>query len=86
MGYAVVSLGSVAVLARTRRYRLFRFSQLLLTRSVLLPFLLIVALSRLVNSSAVILWSFICPLGALIFDEPRRAPRWLLAVLGLVIV
>lgn len=84
MGYAVISLGSVILFARSRRYRFFRFSQLLLI--LLLPFLLMLALGGFINSSAVILWSFICPLGALIFDEPRTAPRWFLVFLGLVVV
>lgn len=84
LSYAAISLGSVLLFARTRRYRFFRFSQLLLI--LLLPFLLMVALGGFINSSAVILWSFICPLGALIFDEPRHAPRWFLAFLGLVVL
>jgi guanylate cyclase len=32
------------------------------------------------------LWSLICPLGAMLFDEPRRAPRWFLAYLGLIVL
>lgn len=82
MGYAAISLVSVLVFARTRRYGFFRFSQL--TLILLLPFLLMVALGGFVNSSAVILWSLICPLGALLFDEPRYAPRWFLAYAALV--
>src|SRR5574341_788772 len=81
-GYAAISLVSVLVFARTRRYGFFRFSQL--TLILLLPFLLMVALGGFVNSSAVILWSLICPLGALLFDEPRYAPRWFLAYAALV--
>jgi len=30
------------------------------------------------------LWSLICPLGAMLFDEPRHAPRWFLAFISLV--
>ena len=26
--------------------------------------------------SAVILWALICPMAAMLFDEPRNAPRW----------
>ena len=82
--YSVVSLLSVVLFGLTRRYRLFRFSQLLLI--LLLPFLLMLALGGFVNSSAVILWSLICPLGALLFAEPRQAPRWFMAYFGLVIL
>ena len=84
LSYTVVSLLSVAIFALTRRYRFFRSSQLLLI--LLLPFLLQIALGGFVNSSAVVLWSLICPFGALLFEEPRRAPWWFLAYLSLVVV
>ena len=84
LSYALVSSLSITLFGLTRRYRLFRFSQLLLI--LLLPFLLMVALGGFVNSSAVVLWSLLCPLGALLFDEPRRAPLWFTAYLGLVVV
>ena len=82
LSYAAISLLSVVVFSLTRRYQFFRFSQLALI--LLLPFLLMLSLGGFVNSSAVILWSLICPIGALLFDEPRHAPRWLLAYLGLL--
>ena len=84
LGYSMVSLLSFIVFALTRRYRFYRFSQLLLI--LLLPFLLMLALGGFVNSSAVILWSLICPLGALLFDEPRHAPYWFAAYAGLVVI
>ncbi len=82
LSYAIVSCLSVIVFHLTRRYGFFRFSQLLFI--LLLPFLLMLALGGFVKSSAVILWSLISPLGALIFDEPRQALRWLAAYLGLI--
>jgi guanylate cyclase len=84
LSYALISSLSVALFAFTRRYHFFRFSQLLLI--LLLPFLLQLALGGFVNSSAVVLWSLICPFGALLFDEPRRARWWFLAYLALVIL
>ena len=84
LSYSVVSLLSVVIFALTRRYRFFRFSQLLLI--LLLPFLLQVAMGGFINSSGVVLWSLLCPLGALLFSEPRHAPGWFLAYLGLVFV
>jgi guanylate cyclase len=83
LSYSVVSLLSIFHFGLTRRYRFFRFSQLMLI--LLLPFLLMVALGGFVNGSAVILWALISPLGALLFDEPRHAPRWFLAFTGLVV-
>jgi len=84
LSYAIISLISVIHFGRTRQYRFFRFSQL--TLILLLPFLLMVALGGFINGSAVILWSLICPMGAMLFDEPRHAPRWFLAFLGLVVL
>jgi guanylate cyclase len=45
-----------------------------------------ITLGGFLTSSAVVLWSLISPLGALLFDEPRHAMRWLLGYLGLVIL
>jgi adenylate cyclase len=84
LGYALISALSVALFGVTRRFHFFRASQLVLI--LLLPFLLMLALGGFVNSSAVILWSIISPLGALIFDEPRRAPRWFLGYAFLLIL
>jgi adenylate cyclase len=84
MGYSVASSLSVIVFHLTRRYRPFLFTQLLLI--LFLPFLLMLALGGFIRSSAVILWSLLAPLGALLFDEPRRALRWLTAYLSLAIL
>lgn len=82
--YGIFSLLSIFYFARTRQYAFFRFSQLLLI--LLLPFLLMVTLGGFINGSAVVLWALICPLGALLFDNPRHALRWFLAFVGLVIL
>ena len=84
LSYSFISLLSIINFGRTRQYRFFRFSQLALI--LLLPFFLMVALGGFVNGSAVILWSLICPLGALLFDEPRHAPGWFLAFAILVAI
>jgi guanylate cyclase len=83
-GYALISILSVIVFHLTRRYQPFLFTQLLLI--LFLPFLLMIALGGFIRSSAVILWSLLSPLGALLFDEPRRALRWLAAYLSLAII
>ncbi|MBI3375045.1 MAG: adenylate/guanylate cyclase domain-containing protein [Betaproteobacteria bacterium] len=83
LAYACISLVSVALFAATGRYALFRSSQFVLI--LLLPFLLQLALGGFVSSSAVVLWSLLCPLGALLFDEPRRAPRWFAAFAAIVV-
>ncbi|MBI5301016.1 MAG: adenylate/guanylate cyclase domain-containing protein [Chloroflexi bacterium] len=82
--YAALSVLSIFVFARRRDYARFRFTQLLLI--LLLPFLLQIALGGFINSSAVILWSLICPIGALIFAGPRQAVRWFALYLLLVVI
>lgn len=84
LSYSIISLLSILYFGWTRQYRFFRFSQLALI--LLLPFFLMLALGGFVNGSAVMLWALICPMGAMLFDEPRHAPRWFLAFLGLVVL
>ncbi|HXQ39495.1 MAG TPA: adenylate/guanylate cyclase domain-containing protein [Anaerolineales bacterium] len=84
LGYAIISMLSIIYFGRTRQYQFFRFSQL--TLILLLPFLLMVALGGFLDGSAVVLWALICPMGALLFDEPRHAPRWFLAFIILVVL
>ena len=84
LSYSVISLLSIYHFGVTRRYRLFRFSQLILI--LLLPFFLMMSLGGFLNGSAVILWALICPLGALLFDEPSHALRWFIAFASLVVL
>ncbi len=83
--YAVLSFLNLAVYRLFRRYLLFRFTQILF--SLLLPFLLMVALrGGFLNSSAVIFWSLIAPLGALLVAGYRQATGWFLAYLVLLLI
>lgn len=84
IGYSTISLLSVIIYGFTHRYPLFLFSQLLFL--LLLPFVLMLVLGGFVNSSGVILWSLFSPIGAMLFTEPRQAPRWFLAYIILVIL
>jgi adenylate cyclase len=75
--YQLASAASLYTFARTRRYRLFRVSQLLM--SLLLPFALQWSLGGFAASSAVSLWAFTCPVGALLFVGARQAVPWFVA-------
>jgi guanylate cyclase len=72
--YFAVSLGSLVVFARTRRFRLLLVTQLL---DILLT---TTAGQMLVGgflpSGGVGLWGILAPLGALVFLEVRQAVRW----------
>jgi adenylate cyclase len=84
LSYSVFSLFSILYFSVSHRFGIFRFSQLLLI--LLLPCALMTALGGFMNGSAVILWSLICPLGALLFDKPHHAPKWFVAFAVLVIL
>lgn len=84
LSYSVISLFSIIYFGVTRKFQVFRFSQLLFI--LLLPFALMLALGGFVNGSAVISWGLISPLGAMLFDKQSNAPRWLLAFISLLII
>src|SRR6187431_160361 len=80
--YQVASMVGLAVFARTKRYGAYRASQV--GMFLLLPFVLQWSLGGFVESSAVALWAFVAPLGALVFYGPRQAVAWFGAFLALV--
>jgi adenylate cyclase len=84
LAYQLASAASLCTFARTRRYRLFRASQLLM--SLLLPFALQWSLGGFAASSAVSLWAFTSPVGALLFVGARPAVPWFVAFAALVAV
>ena len=81
--YQLASAASIYTFARTHRFHLFRASQLLM--SLLLPFALQWSLGGFAASSAVALWAFACPVGALLFVGTRQAVPWFLAFAALVV-
>jgi guanylate cyclase len=82
--YTVLSVLCLAVFARSRRFAFLRDAEL--TMILVTPALLSVVLGGLVPSSGVILWSFLAPLGAAVFDRPDRAWRWFAGFLALLVV
>jgi adenylate cyclase len=83
-GYTLGSLLSLIAFHATRSFRLLRTLQLSLI--LVTPFLLMIVLGGFVPSSGVILWSLVCPLGAIAFDGVRRASGWFVAYLALLLV
>ena len=82
--YQVATVASLALFARTKDYRFFRASQLVLI--MLLPFLLQWSLGGYVASSAVSLWALVAALGALFFYSAREAIPWFVAFIVLTVV
>src|SRR5256886_10157475 len=83
LAYPLATAVSIYTFARTRRYILFRQSQLVLP--LLLPFALQWSLGGFENSSAVCLWAITSPMGALVFVGARQAVPWFLAFVGLIV-
>lgn len=82
--YSIAVIISLIAFARTRRYRLFRTTQL--TLILLLPFMLQIILGGFISASAVIVWSLLAPLGALAMTDRRHALGWFTAYVSLVVV
>lgn len=82
--YSVLSVADTILFSMFPRYQLYRFVQLALI--LLLPWVMTVILGGFHNSSAVILWSTLCPLGALVVHDLRTASRWFWAFLVLLAI
>ena len=82
--YSLFTPINTAVFAWTRNLALYRFSQLLLI--LLLPFLVMLALGGYRQSSAVILWAALCPLGSLLVEELRKTLLWIVGFVVLLVI
>jgi hypothetical protein len=84
LGYSAVSAISLFYFFRSKKYKLFCRGQL--TLILILPFLLQWNLGGFAASGAVILWSLLAPIGALMFAGTNRAVPWFLVYAFLVII
>jgi adenylate cyclase len=82
--YVAGSAISLVVFARTRNFAFLRTAQLLLI--LIAPALGMIMLGGLEESSSVILWSLLAPLGAVAFDRPSRAWPWFAAFVATMLL
>ncbi len=82
--YLTGSVLSLVVFARTRNFAVLRTAQLLLI--LVAPALGMIMLGGLEESSSVILWSLLAPLGAVAFDRPGRAWPWFAAFVATMVL
>ena len=82
LAYQVFSVTNLALFAKRKRYRFFRACNL--TLALVLPCLLQLSLGGFLASSAVVLWSFTAPLGALLFSGREEAARCFVAFVGII--
>lgn len=83
-GYTVITAINIVTFRLSGRFKAFRFTQILI--SLLLPFLVMVALGGFLNSGAVVFWSLVAPLGAVLVTDRREAALWFLAFIGVVVL
>ncbi|BBY05502.1 hypothetical protein MNVI_08200 [Mycobacterium noviomagense] len=82
--YSVFTLLNTAFFAWNRNLEIYRFTQLLLI--LILPWLVTLALGGFRQSSVVIIWAALCPLGSLLLEEPRRTLLWVVGFIVLLVV
>ena len=80
--YTLFTLANTALFAWTRNLEFYRFTQLLVI--LILPWLVTIALGGFQQSSVVIVWAALCPLGSLLLEEPRRTLRWIVGFVALL--
>jgi adenylate cyclase len=83
-GYVLGSTISLVVFARRRSFAFLRTAQLLLI--LVVPALGMIMIGGLDESSSVILWSLLAPLGAVAFDRPSRAWPWFAAFVATIVI
>lgn len=82
--YTVFTLANTALFAWTRNLEFYRFTQLLVI--LILPWLVTIALGGFQQSSVVIVWAALCPLGSLLLEEPRRTLLWIVGFVALLAI
>jgi guanylate cyclase len=82
--FTIISIVTLLLFRKEKGYRLLRESQLFLT--LMLPFLVMLELGGFINSSAVVIWSMISPMGALVFASRKMAGYWFIAFVLLVLI
>ena len=69
-GYVVITLINITAFRLFDRFRTFRLTHIL--TSLLLPFFLMVALGGFIDSGAVVFWSLVAPVGAVLVTDRRE--------------
>jgi adenylate cyclase len=82
--YSVITPINTLIFAHTRNRRIYRFTQLLLV--LILPWLVMISLGGFRQSSAVVLWAALSPLGALLIDDLRGTLFWIAGFIALLII
>src|SRR5260221_3118426 len=82
-GYSIIAVISLLIFRWYKNFNVFRTTQLVLI--LLHPCLLHLSLGDFNSSSAVIIWSTLCPLGALVFYNTNAATYYLLIFFSVIV-
>lgn len=82
-GYCIVSLISILSFVLTKRYEVFRFSQIILI--LFLPFCLQWSLGGFAQSGSMSVFAFLAIVGALVFHGTKQASWWYLSYIALLV-
>ena len=81
--YSIFTPINTAIFAWSRNLGFYRFTQLLTI--LILPWLVTMSLGGFRESSVVIIWSALCPLGSLLLEDLRRTLLWIVGFVVLLI-
>jgi serine phosphatase RsbU (regulator of sigma subunit) len=84
LSYSFISAISLLYFFKTKNYKFFCYSQL--TLILVLPFLLQWSLGGFTASGAVVFWSILSPIGALMFAGTTRSIPWFAAYVLLLVI
>ena len=84
LSYSFISAISLLYFFKTKHYKFLCYSQL--TLILVLPFLLQWSIGGLTASGAVVLWSILSPIGALMFAGTTRSVPWFAAYALLLVI
>ena len=81
--YSVITPINTALLGWTRNFRLYRFTQLLMT--LVLPWVVMMSLGGYKESSVVFIWAALCPLVSLLVEDLRQTLLWIVGFVLLLV-
>ena len=84
LAYQAISISSLAYFLKTHNFAAFRFVQLALF--LFAPFIMQWSIGNSVNSSGVMLWALLAPIGALVVAGWKESIPWFVAYITMTIV
>jgi class 3 adenylate cyclase len=84
LGYQAISIASLIYFLKTKNFEVFRFIQL--TLFLFAPFIMQWSIGSSINSSGVMLWALLAPIGALVVSGWKESIPWFVAYIVMTLV